>query len=254
MRAKKSLGQHFLTARHVVAAIISAAELSDSDTVLEVGPGKGVLTEALLQSGARVVAVEKDDSLIPFLKEKFAGAIAAEKLFLVHDDILKLDLARLGLRKKKYKLIANIPYYITGQLFRLFLSSPARPKRMVLMVQKDVAKRIVARNTKESLLSVSVKAYGTPRYVKSVPAKFFSPAPKVDSAILAVEDIASPFRTKAKQDRFFAVARKGFAHKRKLLRNNLGCETAVLKTCNIQQRARAEDLSVDDWLCLSTHL
>jgi len=234
--------------------IVSTANVLATDTILEVGPGKGVLTEALLEKAARVIAVEKDNRLISFLEEKFSREIALGKLILVHDDILRFNFSSYELKATGYKLIANIPYYITGQLFKLFLESPVRPSRMVLLVQKEVATRIAAKDKKESLISISVKIYGVPRYVKSVPAKYFSPAPKVDSAILSVEHITSPFHTDREQKKFFTVARKGFAHKRKLLRGNLGCETSIFETCNIPQKARAENLTVDNWLCLSKHL
>ncbi|MEK7151912.1 MAG: 16S rRNA (adenine(1518)-N(6)/adenine(1519)-N(6))-dimethyltransferase RsmA [Patescibacteria group bacterium] len=253
MRAKKSLGQHFLKSKHVVSLIVSTANVLATDTVLEVGPGKGVLTEALLEKAARVIAVEKDNRLISFLKEKFSREIANGKLILVHADILSFDHALHGLQSGKYKVVANIPYYITGQLFKLFLESPVRPSHMVLLIQKEVAARI-AKDKKESLLSVSVKVYGVPRYVKSVPARYFSPAPRVDSAIVSVEQIASPFRSDAEQKKFFAIARKGFAHKRKLLRSNLGCAAKVFETCDISQKARAENCTVENWLCLGKHL
>ncbi|MCR4306389.1 MAG: 16S rRNA (adenine(1518)-N(6)/adenine(1519)-N(6))-dimethyltransferase RsmA [Candidatus Yonathbacteria bacterium] len=254
MRAKKSLGQHFLSSKHIVSAIVSTADVSASDTVLEVGPGKGVLTEAILEKAARVIAVEKDDRLISFLEEKFSREIANGKLILVHDDILRFNLSSYQLQTTGYKLIANIPYYITGQLFKLFLESSVQPSLMVLLIQKEVAVRIAAKDKKESLLSISVKIYGVPRYVKSVPAHYFSPKPRVDSAILSVEHIASPFRSDAEQKKFFAIARKGFAHKRKLLRSNLGCETKVFKTCGIPEKARAENCTIENWLCLSKHL
>ncbi|MCR4330498.1 MAG: 16S rRNA (adenine(1518)-N(6)/adenine(1519)-N(6))-dimethyltransferase RsmA [Patescibacteria group bacterium] len=254
MRAKKSLGQHFLKSKHVVSLIVSTANISATDTILEVGPGKGVLTEALLEKAARVIAIEKDDRLISFLEEKFAAEIKTGKLVLVHEDVLSFDPGEAGLGNGKYKVVANIPYYITGQLFRLFLESSVQPSLMVLLIQKEVAMRIAAKDKKESLLSISVKIYGVPRYVKSVPARYFSPVPRVDSAILSVEHIASPFRRDTECEKFFALARKGFAHKRKLLRGNLGCETKIFETCNIQEKARAENLTVGNWLCLNKHL
>ncbi len=237
-----------------MSLIVSTAGISATDTILEVGPGKGVLTEALLEKAARVIAVEKDDRLISLLEEKFSAEIKDGKLVLVHEDILSFDTALHSLQNGNYKVVANIPYYITGQLFRLFLESPVQPSHMVLMIQKEVAMRIAAKDKKESLISISVKVYGVPRYVKSVPAKYFSPAPKVDSAILSVEHITSPFYTDGEQRKFFTILHKGFAHKRKLLKSNLGCATNIFETCNIPQKARAENLTVENWLCLGKHL
>src|SRR3989344_7983631 len=180
MRAKKSLGQNFLTSRGVTRDIVAAANITPNDVVLEIGPGKGFLTEGLLQKSGKVIAVEKDDRMVLYLKDKFAQEIRSEKLKLVHGDILTLNLTDYKLKTNDYKLVANIPYYITGEILRTFLSGDLQPQRMVLMVQKEVADRIVARPSsrragtgKESILSMSVKAYGTPRYIQKIPRRNF---------------------------------------------------------------------------------
>ena len=173
MRAKKSLGQNFLTSKAVARDIIEAASLSTQDTVLEIGPGKGFLTEELLKKAGRVIAIEKDNRLIEHLQEKFAEEVENKKLVIVHGDVLDFNIAQCELKSKKYTLVANIPYYITGQILRMFLESDLQPQKMILMVQKEVAQRIVARDNKESILSISVKAYGAPRYVKRFPRAIF---------------------------------------------------------------------------------
>src|SRR3989344_4765121 len=160
MRTKKSLGQHFLKDTAVIDDIILAGNIEREDIILEIGPGEGVLTRALLLTGAHVISVEKDDRLIPELQKKFGKEIATKQLELIHADILDLELPHIA--KTRYKVVANIPYYITGQILRRFLESDREPQSMTLLVQKEVAERIIARDGKESLLSLSVKIYGEP--------------------------------------------------------------------------------------------
>ncbi|GMQ95481.1 MAG: 16S rRNA (adenine(1518)-N(6)/adenine(1519)-N(6)) -dimethyltransferase RsmA [Patescibacteria group bacterium] len=258
MRPKKTLGQHFLTSKAVVSSIIKAAQLSPSDTVLEVGPGKGVLTETLLENAGKVIAVEKDDRLIAPLREKFANEIADGKLTLVHGDILDFSPESHKLRAGSYSVVANIPYYITGALLRHFLESNTPPERMVLLLQKEVAERIVAKDGKESILSMSVKVYGEPKYKKSVPARCFSPKPKVDSAILSIENISKHWQGQALP--MLRIVKLGFSHKRKTLLNNLSVVSEkkavedALAHCGIPSGIRAEKLSVENWMCLTRRL
>ncbi len=297
MRAKKSLGQNFLNSKTVAREIVSSAELSATDTVLEIGPGKGFLTEGLLASGAHVIAVEKDDRMIPLLSEKFAEEIKNKKFTLIHGDIVDLiekgtlvvtlrapqmrgvdggfletymeygdekqqvsTTKQVGMRgglPMHYKLVANIPYYLTGYILRAFLEAKIKPERMILMLQKEVADRIVARDKKESILSIAVKAYGTPRIVKRVPARYFTPAPKVDSAVLAITNISNKnFPDFATEKRFFEIMKTGFAHKRKQLAGNLkemlGAKTVdLLVQAGITPNVRAEDITLTDWLALT---
>lgn len=231
-------------------AIVEAGDLSPADTVLEIGPGEGVLTAALLEKAGRVVAVEKDERLVAFLNEKFAEAIRNQRLEILNEDILHFDLSDLKLTAGNWRLIANIPYYLTGQIFRKFLETENQPSLAVLLVQKEVAERIVARNKKESLLSISVKAFGEPKIIKTVPAGAFHPRPKVDSAILKIANISRARLGDLETSAFFALLRQGFAHPRKLLTGNLSCSTESLATCKINPKARAEDLGLHDWLCL----
>jgi 16S rRNA (adenine1518-N6/adenine1519-N6)-dimethyltransferase len=257
MKAKKSLGQNFLNDEDVLEAMLEAAVIAGTDTVLEVGPGKGSLTEKLLKHSFKVVAVEKDDRLIGLLEKHFATAISQGKLILVHGDILTLSPESL-IAEGPYKIVANIPYYITGQFVRKFLEAKSQPENMVLMVQKEVAERI-ALSKKESLLSLSVKAYGVPSYIATVPKELFSPMPKVDSAILRIDAISKDFFQDILPENFFALIKAGFAHKRKMLRKNLeeifGTGTvSVLQGCDISPAARAEELSLSQWKCLCSRM
>jgi 16S rRNA (adenine1518-N6/adenine1519-N6)-dimethyltransferase len=246
-KAKKSLGQNFLKSIPALNKIIESGEISNQDIILEIGPGKGALTEKILEKAGLVIAVEKDRDLFAFLSEKFTEQIKNKKLILLEADILDFDIAKI-VKSKKYKIIANIPYNITGAILKKFLTEKSQPSLMVLMVQNEVAQRIVARDKKESILSVSVKAYGEPKIIMKVPARYFSPAPKVDSAILLIKNISKNFFTKNKilESKFWEIIHAGFAHKRKKLSNNL--KNIILKEKNLYPDKRAEELSLEDWL------
>src|SRR3989338_1708781 len=249
MKPKKSLGQNFLKSEKIAEEIVSAGEVSPDDVVLEVGPGKGILTEKLLEKAKKVIAVEKDEELVEFLKEKFAENVKNGKLELVSEDILKFNPNSYNIQPNSYKLIANIPYYITSHLLRTFLESDCQPSLMVLMVQKEVAERIVGK--KESLLSISVKAYGRPEIIRHVPAGYFSPAPKVDSAGIKISGISKNFFQDIGEKKFFETVKKGFSQKRKMLINNLKVQKDDFIVCNIGEKARAENLSLEQWKCLT---
>ncbi len=261
MRAKKSLGQNFLSSRRALSQIIQAGKIEPGEIVLEVGPGRGALTRFLLAAGAKVISVEKDDELTIFLKKEFEAEVLTGNLTLLNTDILEINPNDLGLSSGKYKIIANIPYYITGQFLRKFISGENTPKSMVLLLQKEVVSRIIARDGKESILSLSVKAYGTAKLIGKVPAREFRPAPKVDSAIIAIENISKKnFPTKASEEKFFALIKSGFAHKRKKLIRNLETLSdakrleSAFEKCKIPSGMRAEDLTIDDWLALSQQI
>jgi len=259
IKAKKSLGQNFLKSKKALLAMIEAGEINSFDTVLEIGPGQGVLTEKIIETSAKVIAVEKDDRLIDLLNEKFATETQNGQFTLIHGDILELDLNLLGLTNNNYKLIANIPYYITGLIFRKFLSENIQPSKIVIMVQKEIADRIIARDEKESLLSLSVKAYGNAKKVMKVEKENFSPMPKVDSAILLVDNISKDFFKEISEEEFFEVIKAGFAHKRKILIANLKEKFGlpaqagkndlqkIFQKLKISEKARSEDLKLDDW-------
>ncbi len=256
--AKKSLGQNFLISPRIVESIVRAGELTEKEVVLEVGPGKGVLTRALINAGALVKAVEKDNRLVPHLTQEFRKEIEEGKLELFHRDILEIkDEEVATIVGQTYKVIANIPYYITGALMRNLLSASCRPSMMVIMVQKEVATRIMARDGKESILSIATKAYAEPELVMNVSRGNFFPIPNVDSAVLKLKNIRNPFLTKEEEVRFFEFVKSGFAQKRKKLISNL---EAVLdkelleekfKKLNLSTNTRAEELGVDVWMKLA---
>jgi 16S rRNA (adenine1518-N6/adenine1519-N6)-dimethyltransferase len=248
--AKKSLGQNFLKSKLALFKMIEAGEINNNDIILEVGPGKGILTEKLLAIAKKVIAVEKDDRLIELLQEKFAVEIAQNKLEIIHADILDFNPTNYNLNNKSYKIIANIPYYITGQFLRKFLADSPQSERIVVMVQKEIADRIVAREGKESLLSLSVKAFGKPKKVMKVDKENFSPAPKVDSAILAITDInRDKFNNnKELENKFFALIKAGFSSKRKILSSNLKKILPPEKISTLKINVRAEDLKLEEWL------
>ncbi len=257
MRPKKSLGQNFLMHARIAERIAMTAEISAEDTVLEIGPGTGMLTKPLLARASHVVAVEADSELIPVLEGKFADEIEEGRLSILHADIRTYDPGTIA---GPYALVANIPYYITGEIIRMFLSATHKPSSMTLLLQKEVVERI-ARSKKESLLSLSVKAYGTPKYEFTVPRGAFVPAPNVDSAVLSVQNIRQDtFSTKGSEAYFFEVLHAGFAHKRKLLLRNLEAVAApdairaAFATAGLPEKARAEDLTLPDWQKLAKTL
>lgn len=259
MRKKShpKLGQHFLTRQEIAGWITDAAEITSNDVVLEIGPGHGILTKELLKRAEKVVAVEKDTTLMAELKNTFEKEVKNGSLVLLNTDIRSFDPATCALLPMTYQVVANIPYYITGEIIRKFLTSSAQPSSMTLLVQKEVAERIVARDGKESLLSLSVKVYGTPRLVKTVKAGSFSPPPKVDSAILAISNISrSHFTTKNQERVFFDILHTAFRSKRKRINSTLGGTIGyeTLNACGIRPNARPENISLTQWLLLKQHL
>ncbi len=258
--AKKSLGQHFLNSPHVLSQIIDAGEIKSGENVLEIGPGTGVLTKALLDAGANVIAIEKDSRAMDLLNEKFNKEVVDNRLKIINGDILEENANFVP--QKTYKIIANIPYYITGAILEKFLESENKPQKMVLLVQKEVADRILAKDGKESILSISVKAFGTPKIIAKVPKGAFLPPPTVDSAILAIENINNSnfVESSLEISRFFEIIRAGFAHKRKFLIRNLEVVTDEDKLKNIwsklklDEKIRAEDINCDKWILIAKEI
>lgn len=253
MYAKKSLGQNFLTSVPARIAIVEAGEITPEDNILEIGPGRGFLTRALLDTSAHVTALEKDRDLIPILSEMFKDY---KNLSLIEGDALTYEP-----EKESYKLIANIPYYITGAILERYLSHTHQPSCMVVLVQKEVAERICAKEGKESILSLSVKAYGEPKLVYRVSKGSFNPAPKVDSAVLQIKNISRiNFKNQYHEQLFFKAVKAGFAHKRKLLLSNLKEHFPnhslgqLFEDLSISSSIRAEDVPLDTWLALASKL
>lgn len=256
--AKKSLGQNFLMHAQTAERIAMAAQLPEGATVLEIGPGTGMLTRELLKLAGKVVAVEADDSLVPVLKETFSTEVAEGRLVLVHEDIRTFDLSTVG---TPYHVVANIPYYITGDIMRQMLEADPKPSSITVLVQKEVAERIARPGGKESVLSISVAAYGTSRYAFTVPRGAFVPAPSVDSAVLHISGIRQDaFRSREEEVWFFSILKAGFAHKRKKMAKNLEILAPLeavreaFAAADIPPDARAETLSVTKWRALAEGL
>jgi len=253
-----------LTSTNIAKDIVGFGKLTKKDTVLEIGPGQGMLTHFLLLSEAKVIAVEKDNELFSSLQEKFKKEIKSKQLILINEDILRFDPKSYKLKALpagrqvfSYKLVANIPYNITGQIIRKFLTAEHQPEQMTLMIQKEVGERIISKDKKESVLSVSVKAYGEPKIVKNVSKRHFLPQPKVDSVVINIENISRKRFAEIDEKTFFIAVKSGFAHKRKKLIKNL--EESFPKTIleeafsdlDLDTNTRAESLSLEKWLQLA---
>ncbi len=257
---KKSLGQNFLTSDVVPKWLCAAGEVTVTDIILEIGPGTGALTKILLQTGARVIALEADSRAVTILEEQFSDVIKTGQLKIVHGDARELSVGDLGLQHQQFKVVANIPYYLSGFLLRTLLESPIQPTTLVFLMQKEVVQRI-AREAKESILSLSVKAFGVPKYVKTVTRGHFNPQPAVDSAILQISGInLDNFASKQEQDLYFELLHLGFGQKRKQLLSNL-CHNylrtdlqALFLELTIKLDARAETLPLATWLALTKRL
>jgi len=261
-KPKKRLGQHFLIDEAVLEHILSAAELSPGDIVVEIGSGLGILTEGLAKRGAKVIAVELDSKLVTLLKKRLA---AFPDVKIVHADILKVTPAQLlkdnlpaSELVRGYKVIANIPYYITSPVLSHFLEAQPRPSEMVVMVQKEVGEAIAATPGKMSLLSVKVQFYSKPAIISYVPAASFYPPPKVDSVILRLDVYSQPPLIKSGVSDvagFFDVVMHGFSAPRKQLHNSLAHSlemppsqvASLLEKAGIEAKRRAETLSLEEW-------
>jgi 16S rRNA (adenine1518-N6/adenine1519-N6)-dimethyltransferase len=249
---KRSLGQNFLVDEGHLDHIAAAAALSPADAVVEIGPGVGTLTARLAARAGLVVAVELDDRLIELLRADFADR---PHVTIVHGDFLALDPSSLIPAGRPYKVVANLPYYITSAALRRVLEAQRPPRLAVVMVQAEVAERICAAPGDLSLLAVSVQFYATPAIVHRVPAGAFYPRPKVDSAVLRLEVRPQPAVTDVSPARFFAVVRAGFSQKRKQLANSLAAGLALpkatvaaaLRQAGVDPTRRAETLSLAEW-------
>jgi len=263
LRARKGLGQHFLVDEAVLETITSAAELTPGDVIMEIGPGLGILTGELARQAGLVIAIELDRKLAAILEQTLSSF---GNVTIINDDVLKIDPAALLQEQKtklpsavntpfNYKVVANLPYYITSPVLRHFLEASAKPQIMVVMVQKEVAEAIVARPGQMSVLSISVQFYGEPRIISYVPAGCFYPAPEVDSAILRIDVYPQPAVAVGDRDSFFELVRAGFTASRKQIVNSLtqglGLSKteilSLLKEVSIVPQRRAETLTLDEW-------
>ncbi len=262
LRARKGLGQHFLIDEEVLRLITSAAELTPTDVIMEIGPGLGVLTKELARQAGWVITIELDNKLAAILKQTLASF---SNVTIINEDILSIDPAALLQEQKarfppevdspfSYKVVANLPYYITSPVLRHFLEASVKPKTIVVMVQKEVAEVIVAEPGQMSLLSISVQFYGKPEIVSHVPARCFYPTPEVDSAILRVKLYPQP-AVAVDTESFFELVRAGFSASRKQIGNSLaqglGLSKAealsLLEKASIVPRRRAETLTLEEW-------
>ncbi len=257
-RPRKSLGQHFLTDRRVLQRILAAASLSPADTVVEVGAGMGVLTEALASKAGKVIAVEIDKELCAHLRRRLAACPNVEP---VCADILSLppgDLLTSAEASPPYVVVANLPYYIASAVLRRFLESAQPPVRMIVMVQAEVAQSIAAPPGRMRLLSIGVQFYAQARVLFYVPPRAFRPPPKVRSAVIRLDVRPEPAVAVDDRQAFFQLVQAGFAAPRKQLRNALALGLSVepasaqtlLETANIDPKRRAQTLSLDEWGCL----
>ena len=259
IQANKTLGQHFLANKGIIEKIILAAELTKEDVVLEIGPGLGALTFELSKQAERVIAVEKDEKLAGVLKEKLREQ-KIDNVEVMADDILKFLNSGFMLHIPNFKIVANIPYYLTSHLIRLLLELENKPENIILMIQKEVAQRICATDKKESLLSISVKFYADPKILFYVSKESFLPPPKIDSAVIEITPKKSP--APIEPNKFFAVVKAGFSAPKKMLISNLakkfdidkGQLAIIFRTIDISCEIRAGKLNLDQWLKLAYHL
>lgn len=262
LKILKNLGQNFLIDETVLDRIIGASDLDKNDAVIEIGPGLGTLTRELSAKCKKVIAIEKDKKMAETLASKILNTkYQISNTIIINDDILKINMDELIKKYAlggKYKLVSNIPYYITSPIIKLFLEAETKPELIVLLVQKEVAERICAKPGKLSILALSVQIYGEPEIVGYVDKSAFYPEPKVDSAILKIKNIKKGVANYASKDNYknlFRIIKIGFSSKRKKLVNNLSAglnidkkeSGEILLKANISLNARAQELRLEDW-------
>lgn len=252
---KKSLGQNFLHDPNTLNALVEAAQLPENATVLEIGPGTGVLTERLARVAGRVIAVEADERLRPILEKQLTPF---HNVTLCWMDFLQADVDEL-VGTGDFYVVANLPYYITSPILRKLLEAPHRPRRLVLTVQKEVADRIVAKPGDMGILSVSVQFYGTPQAVMRLNPAVFWPRPEVESAVVRIDVHDAPLYDVPSAETLFRIVRAGFGQKRKQLKNSLASGLGIsnseaqllLERAGIEASRRAETLSLEEWAALA---
>lgn len=252
---RKSLGQNFLHDPNMLAKIADSAALTPDDIVLEIGPGTGTLTAVLAERVKHVYTVEVDERLRPVLDDQLTPF---DNVTVIYEDVLKLHHAAL-LDGRDYVVVANVPYYITSAIFKHFLESDHRPRRMVTTIQYELAERITATPDDMSLLAVSIQYFGVPQIITRMKPAVFWPRPEVDSAVLRVDVYDEPLVDVPSDKAFFRVVRAGFSKKRKQLKNaiggGLGMKTAeageIIERAGIDPRRRAETLGIEEWATLT---
>lgn len=251
LNPKKSLGQNFMHDPNTIEKIAATAEIMPDDTVVEIGPGTGELTERLAQAARHVMAIEIDERLTPILEERFADTA---NVYFIFQDVLKTDVLQL-VGNKPFIVVANVPYYITTAILEHLLEQPHRPKRIVITMQYEVAQRICAEPDDMTVLSNSVQYYGKPQIVSKLSPAVFWPRPGIDSAILRIDTYDKPIVETPSDKLFFRVVKAGFSQKRKQLRNSLSGGLQVkskvagqyLEVADIDSKRRAETLSLEEW-------
>ena len=252
--ANRNLGQNFLVTESVFDKILGAADLKPDDMIIEVGPGTGFLTEKLIEKAKRVIAVEYDGGMVRLLKERFRDE---KNLEIIHSDILKFWIQDSGVRNQQYKVVANIPYYITSPLIKLFLQSDCRPTLMVILVQKEVAEKICGLSGK-GVITLETQLFGEPKIIATVPPGSFWPEPSVDSAILQIKVYPKPLVPEKDTEAFIRLIKFGFNQRRKKLANaleaglriDIGIIREAMEKAKIDLGLRAENLEIGDWLRL----
>ena len=257
LKPSRGLGQNFLVDSRAIHRLISAAQVGKEDTVLEIGPGLGTLTQELAQRARHVIAIEKDTKMVEILQETLSKYLNVQ---ILHGDAIKTDYTKYKILDTGYKVVANLPYYITAPTIRKFLETDHKPTSLTLIVQKEVAQRICAKPPRMNILAVSVQVYAAPKIISYIKKNSFWPQPQVDAAILQITPLPQPYA----QDfpKFFTVVKAGFKQPRKQLVNNLskGLELPREKvgqwllSNTIQPTQRAETLTVQDWRNLSNAL
>ena len=248
---KKRLGQNFLIDERIMTAMIEGAEVSAGDKILEIGPGLGFLTEKIVARAGKVVAIEKDKQLYEMLSRNFNNP----KIKFIAGDVFSINLGKQGLSDLGYKIVSNIPYYLTSRLIRYFMENPIRPNVMIILVQREVADRVVSQAGQHSLLSLSVQFYGKPEKIMEIAKESFFPEPEVSSAMLKITMYKKPLWQDVDPKLFFRMLRISFASRRKQLHNNLAAGfrvssqdiKSILKAIGQDPLVRAQALDLKTW-------
>ena len=258
LKPTKKFGQNFLINQKPIQQMIIAADINPNDTILEIGPGLGALTQELITTGAKIIAQEKDRNLVAVLKEQFK---TVENLEIIEGDARAI-VGNKNFCSLQFKVIANLPYYLTAPIIRQFLEAENPPELMVFLIQKQVGQRICAKPPRMNLLAVSVQLYATPKIINYVSQKCFWPMPEVDGAIIKIMPHHEKTGATTDRERFFKIVRAGFSHPRKILISNLADGLNMNKndlekaftTLAIPLKSRAENLAVAEWIKLAKNL